>query len=77
MLGGNLKMKKHVFYIEGADNVGKTTTINKFINNQECMSNIKGIYPAGEGAGYAGGIMTAALDGIKCAIKILERNDIN
>ena len=34
-------MKKHVFYIEGTDNVGKTTTINKFINNQECMSNIK------------------------------------
>ena len=36
------------------------------------MSNIKGIYPCGEGAGYAGGIMTSAIDGIKCAIKILE-----
>ena len=34
-------------------------------------SNIKGIYPCGEGAGYAGGIMTAAMDGIKCAIQIL------
>ena len=49
----------------------------RIVRNEECMSNIKGIYPAGEGAGYAGGIMTAALDGIKCAIKILERNDIN
>ncbi|MCR5746734.1 MAG: FAD-dependent oxidoreductase [Lachnospiraceae bacterium] len=29
--------------------------------------NIKGIYPAGEGAGYAGGIMSAASDGMKCA----------
>lgn len=29
------------------------------------MSNIKGLYPAGEGAGYAGGIMSAAVDGIK------------
>ena len=34
--------------------------------------NIQGLYPCGEGAGYAGGIMTAAIDGIKCAIKILE-----
>lgn len=34
--------------------------------------NINGLYPCGEGAGYAGGIMTAAIDGIKCAIKILE-----
>ncbi|SBS35062.1 hypothetical protein MSP8886_03252 [Marinomonas spartinae] len=29
--------------------------------------NIKGLYPAGEGAGYAGGIMSAAIDGIKIA----------
>ena len=28
---------------------------------------IKGIYPAGEGAGYAGGIMSAAVDGMRCA----------
>ena len=33
---------------------------------------VQGLYPCGEGAGYAGGIMTAAIDGIKCAIKILE-----
>ena len=37
------------------------------------MSNVYGIYPCGEGAGYAGGIMTAAVDGIKVAIKILEK----
>ena len=30
-------------------------------------SNIKGIFPCGEGAGYAGGIMSAAMDGIKIA----------
>lgn len=28
---------------------------------------VKGLYPCGEGAGYAGGIMSAALDGIACA----------
>ena len=36
-------------------------------------ANIKGIYPCGEGAGYAGGIMTAAMDGIKCALQILNK----
>ncbi len=33
-------------------------------------SNIKGIYPCGEGAGYAGGIMSSCIDGIKCANKL-------
>jgi uncharacterized FAD-dependent dehydrogenase len=28
---------------------------------------ITGLYPCGEGAGYAGGIMSAAIDGIRCA----------
>jgi hypothetical protein len=34
--------------------------------------NVKGLYPAGEGAGYAGGIMSAALDGIRVADAIAE-----
>ncbi|MFK7000175.1 FAD-dependent oxidoreductase [Flavobacterium oreochromis] len=33
---------------------------------------IKGLYPCGEGAGYAGGIISAAIDGEKCAIKAAE-----
>lgn len=35
--------------------------------------NVKGLYPCGEGAGYAGGIVSAAVDGIKCAEKILAK----
>ncbi len=31
------------------------------------ISKIKGLYPCGEGAGYAGGIISAAIDGEKCA----------
>jgi uncharacterized FAD-dependent dehydrogenase len=31
------------------------------------------LYPCGEGAGYAGGITSAAVDGIKCALSIMER----
>lgn len=38
----------------------------------EC-ENINNLYPIGEGAGYAGGIMSAAVDGIKAAEKIMER----
>ncbi len=44
------------------------------IRNENFVSNIEGIYPCGEGAGYAGGIMTAAVDGIKCALKMIENN---
>lgn len=39
-------------------------------------SNIKGIYPAGEGAGYAGGITSAACDGIRAANHIIEKHGI-
>ena len=38
---------------------------------------IKGLYPCGEGAGYAGGIVSAAIDGINCMKKIIEKNDFN
>jgi uncharacterized FAD-dependent dehydrogenase len=32
-----------------------------------CSLNVRGLYPAGEGAGYAGGILSAGVDGIKVA----------
>jgi len=34
---------------------------------------VKGLYPCGEGAGYAGGIISAANDGILCAENILKK----
>lgn len=42
-------------------------------NPETLMANVEGIYPCGEGAGYAGGITSAAVDGIKCAENILKR----
>jgi len=45
----------------------------RIIRNQDHESNIKGLYPMGEGAGYAGGIMSSAVDGIKTAEKIIEK----
>ena len=44
----------------------------KILRNSEFVSNISGLYPCGEGSGYAGGITSAAVDGIKCAIAVLE-----
>lgn len=46
----------------------------KILRNKNFVSNVDGIYPCGEGAGYAGGIMSAAVDGIKCAIALLENS---
>jgi hypothetical protein len=34
-------------------------------------TSVKGLYPAGEGSGYAGGIISSAIDGIKIAEKIM------
>ena len=41
-------------------------------DSETLMSNISGIYPCGEGAGYAGGITSAAIDGLKVAEKIAK-----
>ncbi len=41
--------------------------------NESCQSlSVKGLFPCGEGAGYAGGIVSAAVDGIRCAEALLE-----
>ena len=38
------------------------------------QANIRGVYPCGEGAGYAGGILSAAADGMRCAEHITGGN---
>ncbi len=48
----------------------------RIVRGEDLQSNIKGLYPCGEGAGYAGGIMSAAVDGIKVAEKILGKEEI-
>ncbi len=45
----------------------------RILRNEEYVSvNANGIYPAGEGAGYAGGIMSAAIDGMRIAEAIID-----
>ena len=45
----------------------------RLLRDENRESNLKGIYPIGEGAGYAGGITSAALDGLKTAILIANK----
>lgn len=51
----------------------RTSSPVRIIRDEHLESNIKGIYPCGEGAGYAGGITTAAIDGIKVAEEIIKK----
>ncbi|MBO6112914.1 MAG: FAD-dependent oxidoreductase, partial [Lachnospiraceae bacterium] len=45
----------------------RTSSPVRIVRDGTFQSNIRGIYPVGEGAGYAGGIMSAAADGLKAA----------
>ncbi len=45
----------------------RTSSPIRIKRGDDRQSNIKGIYPLGEGAGYAGGIISAAIDGLKSA----------
>ena len=50
----------------------RTSSPVRIVRNENFQSNIEGLIPCGEGAGYAGGIMSAAADGLKCAEKVIE-----
>ena len=52
----------------------RTSSPVRIVRNPETLQHIslEGIYPCGEGAGYAGGIVSSALDGIACACKIAD-----
>lgn len=45
----------------------------RILRSKETLEAMRGIYPGGEGAGYAGGITSAACDGIRIAEKIIEK----
>lgn len=51
----------------------RTSSPVRILRDEHFQSNISGIYPCGEGAGYAGGIMSAAVDGIKVFEAIAAR----
>ncbi len=52
----------------------RTSCPVRVVRDERCsVPGFEGLYPAGEGAGYAGGIMSAALDGIRVARSILRQ----
>lgn len=52
----------------------RTSSPVRIPRNKETLQHeyVKGLYPCGEGAGYAGGIVSAAIDGEKCAVHCAE-----
>lgn len=52
-------------YVIGLES--RTSSPVRITRGEDCQSLVQGLYPCGEGAGYAGGIMSAAMDGIKVA----------
>ena len=43
----------------------------RILRGADLSSSVAGLYPCGEGAGYAGGISSAAVDGMRCAEAVL------
>ena len=71
MLPGLVKKMKR-YYTNEAILVGvesRTSSPVRIPRNRVTLQHpqLKGLYPCGEGAGYAGGIVSAAIDGINCA----------
>ncbi|MHB9003989.1 MAG: NAD(P)/FAD-dependent oxidoreductase [Coriobacteriia bacterium] len=46
----------------------------RMVRDDSLQSNLRGVYPCGEGAGHAGGIMSAAVDGMRCAEAVIARS---
>ena len=51
----------------------RTSSPVKITRNECYQSKIANLYPVGEGAGYAGGIVSSAVDGLRVAIRLLDR----
>jgi len=52
----------------------RTSSPVRILRDQRCVSvSAEGLYPCGEGAGYAGGITSAAVDGLRCAMALMRK----
>jgi len=48
----------------------------RILRGDNMQSSVGGLYPCGEGAGYAGGITSSAVDGLRCAEAMLAAMDL-
>ena len=51
----------------------RTSSPLRILRDESLQSSVRGVYPCGEGAGYAGGITSAAMDGLKVAEELISR----
>ena len=72
LLDGNLKGFADPDAVLTAPETRSSSPVRIVRDETKQSTGLRGLYPAGEGAGYAGGIMSAAIDGILCAEALLE-----
>lgn len=77
-----IKMGKKIKNFDNYDTVltaveSRSSSPVRIIRGDSYESAVFGLFPCGEGAGYAGGIMSACVDGIKCAESLIKFVDIN
>ena len=70
LLEGNLKGFAHPDAVLTGPETRSSSPV-RILRDETRQSELRGLYPTGEGAGYAGGIMSAAIDGIQSAEAIL------
>ena len=71
-LDGNLKGFAGADSVLTAPETRSSSPVRIIRNEKKQSEGLAGLFPAGEGAGYAGGIMSAAVDGILCAEALME-----
>ena len=71
-LDNNLKGFAHPDSVLTAPETRSSSPVRIVRDDRKQSVGLRGLYPAGEGAGYAGGIMSAAIDGMVCAETLLE-----
>ena len=72
-LDGNLKGYADPDAVLTAPETRSSSPVRIIRGEDKQSTGMKGLYPAGEGAGYAGGIMSAAIDGMMCAEALMEQ----
>ena len=72
MLDSNLKGFASADAVLTAPETRSSSPVRILRNEEKQSVSLLGLYPAGEGAGYAGGIMSSAMDGMKAAEAYLK-----
>ncbi len=75
---GLLKMDKKISGFKDNDSIitaieTRSSSPIRVVRDENLQTNIRGLFAVGEGSGYAGGITSSCIDGVKCAEKVVEK----